>query len=360
MNDKKRISTLDYLRGLSALGIMIYHCLSWGYGNFSTDSFMGKWGVYGVSMFYILSGLTLYHVYFNSMIPSLKQVKEFFLKRFFRIFPLLWLTIILTVILSRSLPPKMSLFYNFTGLFGIFKWDGYIGTGVWSIGNELVFYLFFPVFILLTKRYKALFYVLSGILACSFLYFAFFKLDINQSLSNKEQWSMYVNPLNQVFLFLSGYMMGLYFTKYSFSKTQTTLIFILATLSFIFYVPMGENLGGGVNRIILSILTFMICFSFYKTTLLFPAVLDKIFTVLGEASYSIYLLHPIIWKVLPFILKHGFSIKLTTPMQIGLTFIFATAIGYFNYKYFETFFIKFGKKVSSMLDFKETITVKPG
>ena len=87
----KRLYNLDYLRGLAAFGIMIYHYLSWTLGKFTADTFMGRLGIYGVSIFYILSGLTLFCVYNDKMTLSKKDVATFFKKRVFSIFPLLWI-----------------------------------------------------------------------------------------------------------------------------------------------------------------------------------------------------------------------------------------------------------------------------
>ena len=56
----KRLYNLDYLRGLAALGIMAVHLSTLADGPLSTQSFPGRYGVYGVSVFYILSGLTLF------------------------------------------------------------------------------------------------------------------------------------------------------------------------------------------------------------------------------------------------------------------------------------------------------------
>jgi exopolysaccharide production protein ExoZ len=82
-NIMNRLYNLDYLRGLAAFGIMIYHYLSWTLGNFSADTFMGRLGIYGVSIFYVLSGLTLYYVYFDKMKPSKEDIISFFKKKNF-------------------------------------------------------------------------------------------------------------------------------------------------------------------------------------------------------------------------------------------------------------------------------------
>jgi exopolysaccharide production protein ExoZ len=181
-----RLYNLDYLRGLAAFGIMIYHYLSWTLGKFSADTFMGRLGIYGVSIFYVLSGLTLYYVYYDKMKPSKEDIVSFFKKRIFRIFPLLWLVTIIAVILTRKSPDFYNLFLNLTGLFGFIKWDTYFSAGVWSIGNELVFYVFFPFFILFIKKLKPLMLVLTFVLLGLYLYFAFVKLNPDLTLS--EQW----------------------------------------------------------------------------------------------------------------------------------------------------------------------------
>lgn len=63
MKQSGRLHNLDYLRGLAASGIMIYHYSMWTNGHADIDSFICRVGVYGVSIFYVLSGLTLFVVY---------------------------------------------------------------------------------------------------------------------------------------------------------------------------------------------------------------------------------------------------------------------------------------------------------
>jgi len=70
MKSINRLNSLDYLRGIAAFGIMIYHYSSWTFGRFHADNFMGRVGVYGVAIFYVLSGLTLFHVYHEIMKPK--------------------------------------------------------------------------------------------------------------------------------------------------------------------------------------------------------------------------------------------------------------------------------------------------
>ena len=69
-----RIKELDYLRGLAALSIMYYHFIKWLHVYDGAQTFIGKLSVYGVEIFYILSGITLFHVYQNSLSSNIKSI----------------------------------------------------------------------------------------------------------------------------------------------------------------------------------------------------------------------------------------------------------------------------------------------
>ena len=155
---------------------MVYRYHYWLEGPFTANQFLGRLGVYGVSIFYVLSGLTLFHVYEYSHSDRGLSVLSFFKKRFFRIFPLLWLATICSVILSKKQPDLLNLFLNLTDLFGFFSGDGTFATGAWSIGNELVFYSVFPLILYSCMRKRILLVeILSGAAAIH-NYFAFFIL----------------------------------------------------------------------------------------------------------------------------------------------------------------------------------------
>lgn len=339
-----RLYNLDYLRGLAAFGIMIYHYLSWTLGKFSADTFMGRLGIYGVSIFYVLSGLTLYYVYYDKMKPSKEDIVSFFKKRIFRIFPLLWLVTIVAIILSRKSPDFYSLFLNLSGLFGFIKWDTYFSAGVWSIGNELVFYAFFPFFILFSKSYKPLMALLAITILGLYLYFAFNKL--NQDLTLSEQWRNYVNPLNQVFLFLGGFLIGRFLHNVKIKNSIVITLLLLGLILFIFYPVTGDtiNLVTGVNRLIFTACCFLICISFYKMTFTLPKFIHKPLTLLGEASYSVYLLHPIVYSVtgIALTISSKYLFHFPESVRLIISVISTLIISYFVYQRFEKYFMKLG------------------
>lgn len=270
-----RLYSLDYLRGIAAFGIMIYHYLSWTLGGFSANTFIGRFGVYGVSIFYILSGLTLYYVYYEKMKPTTEDMVSFFKKRIFRIFPLLWLVTIIAILLSNKVVGLTKLFLNLSGLFGFVKWWSYFSAGIWSIGNELVFYVFFPFFIIFNKKYKLLMIFLALVLLGFYLYFAFVKLDPNLTLG--EQWKDYINPLNQVFLFLGGFFIGYFLRNIKIKNSITVLLLFLTGFLFTFYPAEGNRISivTGVNRLFFTACCFILCVCVYRLNYKFPKLIHK-------------------------------------------------------------------------------------
>lgn len=335
-----RLKNVDYLRGLSALGIMIYHYLSWTLGIFESNTFMGRVGVYGVSVFYILSGLTLFYVYNENF--NFKKIISFSLKRFLRIYPLLWLSIVLTIFLLNKTFESKIIILNITGLFGFFEHDKYITSGAWSIGNELVFYSLFP-FVLLTERYFK--YTIEVFFAISFfisLYFGFYVF--NPSLTLGDQWNDYINPLNQLIFFSGGLLIG----KLFINKTNTKvgiIILLLSTVLFVFYPTAGDliTVVSSWNKILFSILIFALSCSILLIEYKIPKLFDLILETLGKISYSLYLLHAIVFWYLTNYINRAESFILFISCSICITLI----ISYISYHLVEKPFIRLGKKLSS-------------
>jgi exopolysaccharide production protein ExoZ len=344
-----RIHNLDYLRGLAAFSIMIYHYMSWTYGDFTSDTILGRLGIYGVSIFYVLSGLTLSVVYLDKMALTKKDLGKFYLKRILRIFPLLWMATILTTVVLRDFSDIQKIILNLSGLFGFVAWEKYIATGAWSIGNELVFYMFFPVFIYLTKFHKGLMIILSLSLFFIALYFSFFVLDPKNGLS--IQWKNYVNPLNQVFLFLGGFLIAMFLKNRNVNNLFLVMSLVISTLFFVLYPASGDTISlvTGTNRLLFSAICFLICFCVFKLHFQFPKVIHKPLTLIGEASYSLYLLHPIIWKITSFFLNlvNERFFKLPQEYNILFSILLTIVVSNWSYEYFEKYFLHFGKKVKS-------------
>ncbi|NDK57039.1 acyltransferase family protein [Pontibacter fetidus] len=341
-----RVTSLDYVRGLAAFGILLYHFQSWTLGHMEAESFWGRIGLYGVAIFYVLSGLTLYHVYETRLQLQKAPLTDFYLKRIFRLFPLLWLIMPVYLLIDPTLRDWDRIVLNFTGLFGFVNWDEPIGVGVWSIGNELVFYLFFPVFLFAAKYSRWAFALECLLIVAIAIYFAFYSIDDAAPLA--QEWRDYVNPFNQIFLFLGGVAIG-YFTKYKqLPSLPLVLLLIMAVAVFTYYPADGNTitLVTDWNRFIFAGTCLAVCFAMYKLPLTLPNVLHVPLHTLGEISYAVYLLHPLVHKVVKYLAKQlHFSPWVTILLAIAITLI----LSYLVYQYYEKRFIRLGQKVSATI-----------
>lgn len=337
-----RLSSLDYLRGICALGILLFHYSLWTIGVELSSNIFTRIGIYGVPIFYILSGITLYHVY--SKIPKLNisNLKLFYVKRLLRIFPLLWLATWLKILFAWQWPDTELLITNLSGAIAFYNWDKTLAFGAWSIGNELVYYLFFPVLLYLTNRSKLSFYIALAVLFAIYITFSFYILDRN--ITFIEQWKTYTHPLNHAFFFGCGVWIGFKFKDFDVSQRLLRVILLLSLILFIFYPVSGERIEliTGTNRLVFTVISISICFVFYKIKFDAPRFIDSSLSKLGHGSYSLYLLHPIMYKMgirLSILWQETFfriPHIIVLVLSAGISIILSYAIFY----YFESYFTK--------------------
>lgn len=327
-----------------AFSVMIYHyTILFNHVSMPKPiyNFIYRSGIYAVSTFYILSGISLAVVYFNRELDK-EFLYEFSLKRIFRIAPLFYLATTCTVILT-PISDLQTILLNYSLLFGWLAHSSYIATGAWSIGNELVFYSLFPIIFFMAKKNVKLFSIFVAISIVLALYFSFSILDPSMKLQG-QQWVTYINPLNQLYLFVGGVIIG-YLQSCSL-RINKKVLFFLSIVSIIIYtlLPISGNdlinIVTGKERIIFSILIFTICFSATFWGEIKTEWIGKPLKFLGETSYSIYLLHPIVYIFLSRRLEIG-------RVEIILISIFCTIIlSFLSYKYLEKPFMRKGKKLA--------------
>ena len=344
-----RVDSLDYLRGLAAFGIMVYHMVLFNFGEVDASSVLAKVKIFGVAIFYILSGLTLYIVNINRLFFNKNDLADFYIKRFFRIVPLLWLVTFLTVAIEYHFDlPLKKVLLNFSIVPGIIRPGSFLANGAWSIGNELFFYLLFPFLIFITRRSHVFIWGITVLAFLAFLYSTFFVLDSSVPLG--KQWYAYVNPFNQVLFFVLGICIGT-LDNSSRKYSETSFLILLLFLGGVLFYPItGEPivLVSTYVRIILSIGIFIVCFLFYKSNFEFlPRWITGTFRFLGEISYSLYLIHPVVLLCLIFLAKK-MDIQ-SIGLIIAATMILSVMVSYLSYKFFEKSFIAMGRSVSKRL-----------
>jgi peptidoglycan/LPS O-acetylase OafA/YrhL len=169
VNNLKKLQFLDSLRGLAILLVLLVH--SGGLAElFGRKLEAANFGQRGVQLFYQLSAFSLLYSHSRRREASFRA---FFIRRFFRIAPLFYLSMVAnyvaTVVIGRS--PPLSLAAYASGLSFLFGFHPAMINAVapagWSVAVEAIFYAFFPVLAAwVTDLGRALALTAGSMLAC--------------------------------------------------------------------------------------------------------------------------------------------------------------------------------------------------
>jgi peptidoglycan/LPS O-acetylase OafA/YrhL len=350
-----RVQSLDYLRGLMALAVMIYHYASWSIGDLGSGSVLGRLGIYAVSIFYILSGVSLALVYADRLQHGVDAF-DFAVRRLFRIFPLFYVVVTSALLLGwasstlHGTPyefPTCKALLNYTLTFGFIDPAAYLSTGAWSIGNEIVFYTFFPLLFLNTKHAfrRVLFAGLLSLVAAG--YFAFVALSNGASI--ELQWDRYINPLNQAFLFIAGVAIGTYLKPRGQLNSRIGCVMIVCLSLFCLWPASGNHihLVTGFTRVILSAVCIALVASIFVWNPSFDSPVMKPLAFFGEGCYSIYLLHPIV--AIPVVFAASRLHMISTITSYCIAFVVTLLLSWLSFRFIEKPMIRTGRAVSARL-----------
>ena len=242
-------------------------------------------GYIGVDIFFVMSGYLISMIALKR-VDSIKSLKQFYIKRVMRIYPVL-LFISFIVIFALSLVEYLELetlkmlrdTITFNSNFQAEKINAdYFGNNdnnyllhLWSIAIELQFYLLFPLLMLNKNIKNNIFYI-----AIVLIIIATFILSLEYS---------YYHSLGRMLAFSVGIMAYLLGSKV---KTNNYIYFIaLLSLIIISFTDMNINTYPNYNNIIVVALTiFALIFGKVGTQKKY-----KLFIFIGLISYSIYLWH---------------------------------------------------------------------
>lgn len=315
-----RIFGLDILRSSAILLVILYHSKSIFYEsdviNFKSFYLVG---VYGVEIFFVLSGFLIGRVLisdFSNKKPSGKVLYNFWLKRWFRTLPNYYLFLCLNVILAYFLDghgvigPYMIKFIVFSQNFVTLKPQNWFFSEAWSLSIEEWFYFLFPLILFLSFTFvknqkRALLIVIVIFLFIPFI------LRLTDFLSLFSNW----NQARQVVVYrLDSIIWGvLYAFIFDFKNVHFNMIkrknllaisgLILITVMFIIYHFAVDMDTIFFRSIYLSIFPFSVF-------LILPFMLDvkepvskisRFVTLTASISYSMYLVHsPIIKLIIHF------------------------------------------------------------
>ncbi|MGR2700050.1 acyltransferase family protein [Vibrio campbellii] len=331
---------LHGMRGLASLMVFFAH-ISAGY-NLHVDPLLGHYrevgsiqyyisniGTFGVEIFFFLSGFVI------SKSASYESENEFFIRRFFRIYPLFFLCSVIFIVgnyFTQQSPELINLAIIFKALTftNVFIDSPQLTPNAWSISYEVWYYVCtFYLIGFLFSNYKA--NRIKIIIATIIL-----------------SWFLIVKPIT-VYFILGGLLYFNYgriidlLSRVKINYINSFSIFLLFFL--VYLVSKGyvfANDDWSVESDTLGYLLPVLLFFLFSLSLVEDSALGRFLSsgfllFVGGFSYSLYLIHPYTYRIARYIFGDGlFSIGY---INYGAYVLFSTAlslmVSFLVTKYFE-------------------------
>lgn len=292
-----RLLELDSLRGIACICVMLFHYTAYyhhNWGHAQTPIILFEYGKYGVELFFLISGFVIF------MSLKKKNIKDFLVLRFWRLFPTYWFAVVAIFVVSYFIPilpevavhgriTPLELLVNFTMIPTVFSLR-YVDSSHWSLGFELLFYLYISAFFLLGKlREIRVVYVFLFLTSLSVFWHIsidrFFDIQAWMTVWWKEDMSHWQYVLSKVFIlpYVHLFLMGI--SLYLIHQKRKI---ILSVFCIIFGIAADYFIWGWEHLIAVTIITLV-----FSTAISFkmPFLRNKFLLYLGAISYSLYLIH---------------------------------------------------------------------
>jgi len=291
------------MRGIASLGVVLFHLEASLALENKTDQFtmFVKNSFVLVDLFFILSGFILsmaYSHYLTSHVNK-KDIKLFYISRFARVYPLHIATLVFMMILvlyssgfSGVLGMATDIIQN---IFLIHAWglaDQYVfNFPSWSISVEMFAYLMFPIFSIYWRAMLPTYLVVIFLaLFYAALYYNFGTIHVDEKF----------NLLRGIPSFLLGMVV------YQYRNTVTSMSYLLLTIIqilsifFILYI-MHFNLN---LFLLIPLFALLVLSTWEDRGLISKLLMPRWLVVLGDLSFTIYMLHIPIRNTMYYLLPH--------------------------------------------------------
>ncbi len=291
------IRSLTGLRGLAALSVVVFHEAGNVTATGPADTVL-RHGYNAVDLFFVLSGFVMALNYGNSLTQrlSFRSYAGFLLKRLARIYPVYAVITVFTFIvfqlgfshLGQIANPVPTLVLNLLLVQSWWFAESIVGPA-WSISTEWAAYLACPVLMMLAlgkASWRPVLFLAVAFLALAAISFAPDAAVVGDQPSRMGPLDLYgVSTIAPLLRCLGGFSVGLLAYRWQdrvgATVTLPLVVLIIATLLF-----PGTD-------VLLILLFMLLVMSLSEDTGLVARILGhKVCYVLGDLSYSVYLLHP--------------------------------------------------------------------
>lgn len=336
MAASKRLASIDVLRGLAAILVVLQHSVE-HYDNaliHYVHQNVINFGQIGVLVFFMISGYVIPY----SQAGSGRDLNAFWLARFFRIYPLYIFVILtnlfITFALFRVSVPNLGGALLAHVIF-VQEWIGLpnFGGPSWTLFLELVWYGLFAVLVFV-RREKDAGLLYWGLMACLAAF-----LVLNLILQRQL-------PFGKI-AFLVSFFLG--YITYLF-RTETlrldryrlyfgTSLVLTLIIMFVSYAVFRDDAKPGISFLCI-LLNWLTATAIFLGLLFFRSEgYSRILIYLGTISYSIYLLHDTVVHLFRFS-------RIDSMIYVPLTLPITIALAHLTYTYVERPGIRIGKALS--------------
>lgn len=343
----KRIDALTSLRFFAALLVVVFH-----HGQAAVTSAplwlqsLVKGGYVGVPFFFVLSGFILAYNYLPLVRMDEFNTRRFLIARFARIYPvyLVALLIGVPIVVARTwqaTTPEESMLRmgaQFAASAGLmqswipswaFSWNG----PAWSLSVEAFFYLTFPIFITRLdqrRRWK----LLIGLGCGAFLLVAGGRLLSWNVVGHAQHLLGWTNPILWLALFVLGICLGDIHLRRKTTATSGShrVWIVIGTVVLIALIVCLVSSGLQRRSQLLLCYTvagpcaFLVLFLAEPGNLISRWFAWRGLILLGEASYSLYILHRPVHDWFEWLSANGFVHSTGTIFGFGFYLIACLAI----------------------------------
>ena len=328
IGEKHKLHGLDHLRAVAIIAVLCFHYQFFGHPEWERGRISG-FGWTGVDLFFVLSGFLIAGQLFESVAKGKPvSLREFFIKRFFRIIPpyLLVLALYLVIPAVREWGHLSPLWKYFTFTLNFGQDPGKYGTfsHAWSLCVEEQFYLLLPlVFWLFSFRKpgKKPFYLVGALFIAGIIFrqlsWKFFGEPYLNTDAFGAKWNefVYYPTYNRLDGLLAGVSIAGLFTFYPAVKlwvNRHCYIILLTGIALLIaawqicrvYASYDTSTYGFP---IISLAYGLVLAAFVSPSCIFYRLKSRVTSFIATLSYAVYLSHKIIIHLVQKLLE-GFGV----------------------------------------------------
>lgn len=350
-----RFDTIQVLRGVAALLVVIDHCGQYVFGDLKIagidlDATLDDIGILGVQIFFVISGFIM--VVTNAeRFGSTRSAAAFFLRRLYRIAPLYYLATALMIYLfwnsgdTDVTARDIATSYAFVAHYADIEAQGYfpvLGVG-WTLNYEMFFYLLFAISLMLRRRMGTAACMLAIVLLILSGYIA---RTTGHTLPQRSAVLFYTDPVMLLFVF--GMAIGLthvYRPIQGVPSSDNLLAHGLiagAVVLLILKNAVDTDIRTALDYAVTTLAVIAVFVSSIQKTLSFAPLISGLLLV-GDFSYSLYLTHSIVI----FGYDNLFPDRSPSPaIDLPVLLLLSFAVGWATYRLIEQPIARFGARIA--------------